>query len=242
MEPIDIRRYPLPTPILQSLLKLVEVAERNQAISVFFMWQQSSEESGAFDLMIDDRKKGEYVAVPRLKENPIAVLEKLGVVERLSKNNVLLHPAAFERAKYERARFGNKMTRTRTVKFTDGRWLPTTLDGSEYELKYSVVDTDLVGEPDEFSRTTHGSIVVFISGSRAATWRLDRSSLEKVLFEYAKRYIRDKVVDNTLSEREELQLTTSTTPDECQFDPKRIEISLDEPFEFPVAVHYRTLF
>jgi hypothetical protein len=104
MRPIDIQRVPLPDPVVQSLLTLVEVADRNKVLSVFYIWQQSAEEYDAFDLMIDDRAKGDYVIVPGLKEDPIAILEKLGFVERLSKNNVLLHPKAFERAETERAR------------------------------------------------------------------------------------------------------------------------------------------
>jgi len=214
-------------------------------MSLFYTWQQSREEYGAFDLMIDDYEKGEYVTVPRLKEDPIAVLEKLGFVERLSKNKVFLHPAAFERVNYEhKNRLGyEKMTRTKTVTFTDGKWvfIPTRAMSYVYELKYSVVDTDFVGEPEELSRTEHGSIAIGISMPLATAWRLsDESSREKVLFEYAKQHIKDQVFNNTLSEREELQLSGSTAPQKCPFDPKRIEISFDKPFEFPVAGELET--
>jgi len=239
VEPIDIE-YPLPAPLAWLLLKLVEVAKRNQAMSLSYSWQQSRE-SGAFDLRIYDHEKGEYVTVSRLRGKPLASLERLGFIEQLSDNSVFLHRAAFEQAEYERkTRFGNeKMTGKRTVKFKDGRRLPITSTRFDYALKYSVVDTDFVGEPEELSHTKHGSIVVGISMPLATAWGLDESSCEKVLFEYAKRHIKDKVFDNTLSEHEELQLTTSTAPKKCPFDPKRIEISFERPFEFPVADEWR---
>jgi hypothetical protein len=243
MEPIDIMEYRLPTPVLKSLLTLVEIAERNQVTSLFYTWQQSGEESGAFDLMIEDREKGEHVIVPRLREDPIAILEDPGYVRRLGKNRVLLRPEAFERARYERTRSrSGKMTRTRTIKFTDGKWLPVRGTRFDYELRYSVVDTDFVGTPDEMSHTEYGSIVVGISMVLATAWGLsDESSREKVLFEFAKQHIKEKVSNNTLNEREVLQLATSTAPKECPFDPNRIKVSFYEPFEFPVADELETV-
>ena len=244
VDSIDIE-YTFPTPLARLLLKLVEVAVQDEVVSLSYSEQPNEEEYGAFDLIIRCHSKGGDVIVSRLRGNPIASLERLGFIERLSENKIFLHPAAFKRAEYERKNWlgSGKMTRTRTVTFTDGKRVsvPTRPTSYVYELKYSVVDTVFVGDPEELSRTKHGSIVVGITMPLATAWGLsDEGSREKVLFEHAKQYIQNKVFDNTLCEREELQLTSSTAPQECPFDPKHIKISFNRPFEFRVADELET--
>ena len=121
------------------------------------------------------------------------------------------------------------------VRFTRGEWLPKRGDLREYSLEYSVVDARLVGKPEEGTQTHGGTVVVGISGSLEAVWSLGTTSLEKVLFEYAKRLIEGKVVDNTLTEHEEILLTTYNAPKKCPYDPQRIATGFGTPFEFTQA-------
>jgi hypothetical protein len=102
--------YQLPKPLAQLLMAMVETAERDEVLTAFCSSCQSAEESGAFDLSVGAR--AEPTVVKRLRGNPIASLQQLGFVERLSQNNVFLYPAAFAWAKYERkGQFGKWLTR-----------------------------------------------------------------------------------------------------------------------------------
>jgi hypothetical protein len=123
---------------------------------------------------------------------------------------------------------------SKTLRFTGDRWLTKTRDGLDYELSYSIVDTDLVGKPEEESQTRHGTIRVGISGTLSSCWDIDQEELRKVLFEYGQRRIVDKVLESTLGGREELELTTANTPTKCPFDPARIKVLFDSAMEFPL--------
>jgi hypothetical protein len=111
MEHFDLD-YQLPRPLAQLLMALTEVAERNEVLTVSCISCPSDEESGAFDLAIDDMAKGEPTVVKRLRGDPIASLEMLGFVGWLNQSNVFLYPPAFTRARYERkGQFGKWLTR-----------------------------------------------------------------------------------------------------------------------------------
>ena len=128
------------------------------------------------------------------------------------------------------------MKKMETVTFTGGRWLPYTgRDGSDIAFEYSAVDSAFVGQPEETSMARHGEIVVTISRWLSTSWGLDEDALAKVLFEYARRHIRDKVFDGALSTHEGIELTTSNCPKKCPFDPVRIDMSFGKAYEFPVA-------
>jgi hypothetical protein len=125
---------------------------------------------------------------------------------------------------------------SKTVRFSNPEWLPVVTGlRKEYAVEYSIVDTRFVGEPDEASLTKTGRIVVGISSTLESKWGLDTETLERVLFEYAKRHIKGKVFDNTLSTYEEIQLTSLNAPDECPFDPTLIEMSFGSEYTFPVS-------
>jgi len=104
--------YELPKPIAQLLVTMVEVAERNEVLTVSCVPGPSDEEKGAWNFTIKDPAKGESAVVKRLRGDPIESLEMLGFVQCLNQTNVFLYPAAFARAKYERkGRFGKWLTR-----------------------------------------------------------------------------------------------------------------------------------
>ena len=122
----------------------------------------------------------------------------------------------------------------KTIIFGEPSLLPITKLTAEYLFPYSVVDSSLIGLPEEKSRTSHYFIKVGCTSTLAACWGFDWlqgnniSNLDfiKVLFEYGKRHIIQKLKDGDLSEKEELILNTSNTETTCPFDPSRIDAPL----------------
>jgi hypothetical protein len=109
----------------------------------------------------------------------------------------------------------------KTIKFEAYSSLPRMRDASEYIFPYTVVDSSLVGTPEEKSRSEQFSIKVGGTYSLLSCWNLKSLDLIKVLFEYGKRHIIQKLKDGTLSQNEELLLDTSAEIP-CIFDPSRI--------------------
>lgn len=114
------------------------------------------------------------------------------------------------------------MNSEKKVLFSDPRLLPTTKDAFEYEFPFTVVDSSLIGAPEEESKTEIHTIKVSITRTLASMWKLSQQDLVKVLFEYGKRHIVEKLKDGTLSDTEELWLSTSSHPKKCPFNPARI--------------------
>ncbi|MHC1574408.1 MAG: hypothetical protein ACXQTY_01185 [Candidatus Methanogasteraceae archaeon] len=118
------------------------------------------------------------------------------------------------------------MSYEKEVRFGKPEPLPKNRDAVEYQFPFTVVDSSLIGSPEEESETKQHSIKVCITGVLVACWRsralLSRPDLVKVLFEYGKRHIAEKLEGGTLSDKEELYLSTSNYPDECPFDPSMI--------------------
>jgi hypothetical protein len=99
-------------------------------------------------------------------------------------------------------------------------------DDTEYGFSFHVVDSDLVGEPEEISSASQHKIKVGIAYEVLINWRLDEAreqDLVKVLFHYARAYVEGKVKDGTLREYEELRLSMKEHPERyCPFDISRI--------------------
>jgi len=100
-------------------------------------------------------------------------------------------------------------------------------DGVQYSFPFRVVDSALVGAPEEKSQTQSRRIIVSISRSRLAAWRLCHRDLVKVLFEYGKRHVAALVKSNDLPTEHTIRfpaITTISHPDSsCPFDPAVIE-------------------
>lgn len=118
------------------------------------------------------------------------------------------------------------------ITFTQYEFLAVMRDGFDYQLDYSYVPSDLVGQPEEVSETRDGTVVVGASRTLATSWRLGREDLEKVLFEYAKRHIRAKAEEGSLGGRSEIQLTTANAARRCPFDPTRVQLEIGTPIHF----------
>lgn len=83
-------------------------------------------------------------------------------------------------------------------------------DDTEYGFTFYVVDSALVGEPEEMPNASHHKIKVGIAYEVLYNWRLtdsDESELVKVLFHYARRYVEEKTMEGTLREYEEFRLS-----------------------------------
>ena len=111
----------------------------------------------------------------------------------------------------------------KTIFFEPTRRVPLRGDYIEYVFPFRLVDTELVGSPDEISRSSHHEITVVVSGSLASCWNLNDDQQHRVMFEYGKRHIVQKIQDGTLRKSEELDLYTRNVELPCPFDPERIE-------------------
>jgi hypothetical protein len=121
-----------------------------------------------------------------------------------------------------------------TVTFNQDQWLPVTRDGLDYQIHYSYVSSDLVGQPEEETETKSGTVLVGISRTLSSMWNLEGENLQRVLFEYAKRHIAAKAEEGSLGGHSELQLTTASAPGECPFNPARIHLDFNKPFQFEI--------
>ncbi|MCK4597128.1 hypothetical protein KAU04_03780, partial [bacterium] len=130
------------------------------------------------------------------------------------------------------------MKTEKTVRFYKPIPLPSDRDAVEYRFPFAVIDSSLIGKPEEESETSHHSIKVTITGTLAACWGFGRTEsdpvLEKVLFEYGKRHIVEKLHDGILSDKEELLLATGNQPNECPFDPSRISEPSGTSIKVPI--------
>lgn len=119
----------------------------------------------------------------------------------------------------------------------ESRPLPETASAIKYEFHFSVVDTSLVGKPEEKGETKHCIIKTDISDLLiTALWELNQLEIEKVLYEYSKRHITKKLKDKTLKENEELFLTSYNCPNKCPFDPSRIPEPGQRSFEIEIMI------
>ncbi len=110
----------------------------------------------------------------------------------------------------------------KTLMFKSPSSLARTRDATEYLIPYTLVESSLVGSPEERNKTSRFSIKVGGTGTLISCWGFEESDLIKVLFEYGKRHIIEKLKDGTLSDMEELLLSTSTAEVPCPFDLSRI--------------------
>lgn len=109
-----------------------------------------------------------------------------------------------------------------TIRFENPYQIGPFRDAIDMIFPYSVVNSDLIGAPEETSSTRRFNLKVGISRTLAACWNLQPGDLIKVLFEYGKRYVVQRLKDNTLTAEQELWLTTQNYPTNCPFDPGRI--------------------
>jgi hypothetical protein len=111
----------------------------------------------------------------------------------------------------------------------------TPRDGEEYSYRFSLVDTSLIGTPEENFYTTAHRIKVFISGTMEAAWFARQKNINflKVCYEYAKRELIQKAKDGSIQDYQELEIISTNYPNECPFQSEQIisEIGFFTNFE-----------
>jgi len=109
-----------------------------------------------------------------------------------------------------------------TIRFEEPNRIARFRPAIDIIFPYNVVNSNLIGAPEEKSSTQKFNLKVGISDSLVACWNLRSDDLIKVLFEYGKRYVVQQLKDKTLTSEQELWLTTNNYPTVCPFDPSRI--------------------
>jgi len=113
-------------------------------------------------------------------------------------------------------------------------------DNTEYGFYFDVIDSSLVGEPEERASAAKHKIKVGITYELLTNWRLDNASeddLVRILFHYARRYVEQKIKDGTLTDYEELLLSTGEHREgDCPLDISRIPDPVG--FTADIAVDY----
>lgn len=107
--------------------------------------------------------------------------------------------------------------------FNNPDLLPTGRDAIEYLFPYKIIEEKFEGKPEEESKTKHYRITVSITRTLDSMWNLSNSDREKILYEYGKRHVEEKFKDGSLTENEELWLSTGTHPNKNPLDPSRIQ-------------------
>lgn len=111
----------------------------------------------------------------------------------------------------------------KVLTFETPQELPTRRDATEYRFPFRMVDSNFVGAPEEMARSTQHTLIVGVSRTLEACWQLPKHLLPRILFEYGRRHIKQKILDKALSQSEELFLHTGNAETSCPFDPNRIE-------------------
>jgi hypothetical protein len=113
----------------------------------------------------------------------------------------------------------------------------TQRDGSLYVFEFALVDSALVGKPEEKFNTTKHKILVYITGRMEGSWmhRQPQIDFMKVCYEFAKRELMQKVKDGTIRKRQELEISSINSSNECPFDSGRIKMSVGEFIEFEIG-------
>ena len=113
----------------------------------------------------------------------------------------------------------------------------TARDGSEYLYRFSLVDTSLIGMPEENYYTSSHRIKVFISGTMEAVWMARQPDINfiKVCYKYAKRELIQKVKDGSIQDSQELEIMRTNYPNECPFQADRISMEVGTHSDFEVT-------
>jgi len=125
---------------------------------------------------------------------------------------------------------------TYIVRLFKPRFLPVIGDKYDLEINYEIVDTRFLekDKKKEIDNTLYGRIIVGIAGTLQSMWQLEGINLEKVLVELAKKHIANKLLDSSITEKEEIQQTTYNSPIECPIN--FYEIDYHKVSSFTVSI------
>ena len=118
------------------------------------------------------------------------------------------------------------------LSFHHPEFVPTSKDATEYIFPYNFVNKKLLGMPEEVSETKYYKIKVSITRTLQSMWQLSEDDLLKVLYEYIKRYLSEKIKLDSIRNNEEYSLSTDSHPKKSPYDPTRIQYLDSVEFEF----------
>jgi len=106
----------------------------------------------------------------------------------------------------------------------------------EYRLYCSLIDNNKIGKPEEEFETQDIEIDVEISETKAAIWNLNTPDREndrkKILFEYGKRELIEKIKDSTAVKENSFRIYSNTHTDpECPFNPDKIDMNVGDKYK-----------
>ena len=123
------------------------------------------------------------------------------------------------------------------VTFFEPYEMPHTRAAIEYVFPFCAVDSSMIGEPRQKSLTTTHIIKMDITTTLLAVWRIpDKESIIKVLFQYAREDVEQKIKDGMLSDEQELSLATYNSPESCPFDISSIPTPTNYSFEVDIPI------
>ena len=122
-----------------------------------------------------------------------------------------------------------------TFSRADSEWLPHIGDSDTCIFRYTIVEGEAKGKPEDKSYTQEQSVKVKISRSTQNAWGLIKPdpNLDKVMFQYALDLVTRKIQDGNLKTDEEVVLFDEA-PQKCPFDPEKIQFKFSVPLEFQV--------
>jgi len=101
------------------------------------------------------------------------------------------------------------------------------MDGRTFGFHASYVPMEYLGTPDELGKTLEHRLAVSIAGTTVAIWKLSENDLVKVLFEFARRFLKDALQRGEPFAEFTVKapmISTGTHPGKCPFDPSRIPL------------------
>ena len=129
----------------------------------------------------------------------------------------------------------------KTIRFHKAKEVQEGRDAYQVMFNYSIVDSTLIGQPEEESSTQYYRIKTSISGTLLTMWDArdqklsDLRNVVKILYEFSWRHIIEKLKENTLMEYEELWLHTASQPKACPFNPDKIVDNLSEAIKSEIG-------
>lgn len=119
------------------------------------------------------------------------------------------------------------------IRFLEPYETPTTRDAFEVSYAYQLIEEKYFNQPEQDFYIRNYRLKVGITGRMDAAWRAkdENFNLMKVLFEFGKRHVIQKLKDQTLQENEELIISSTTYPDKCPFDSSKLDYPNDKWIE-----------
>lgn len=112
-------------------------------------------------------------------------------------------------------------------------------DGVQYLFPFTMIDSELIGTPEQRSLTQERRFIIRISRSRLTPWRIAPANLPRILFEFGRRHIAGLIESRELPDGYTIRcpmVSTASHPDSsCPFDPALIP----EPAGFTMEVEQR---